>query len=244
MYCDDQLVIVDKPAGLLVHPSQYDHRLPNCREATAGMVNGRLWTVHRIDRATSGLVIFARSETAAGALSRSFRMRLVAKRYLAVLRGHLMTPCDVDAPLRRERRASVSDAHYDEAHSRFVPLAHGVVDRPVGKFDQGWYTLAALELNTGRRHQARRHAAFISHPVIGDREHGDGVQNRFYTAHCAEDRMLFRAHEVRFPHPGGWGSLQIRVGVPDWWVAATVALGFDPSKLPSPVDMVNPVVGA
>lgn len=222
VYLDQSIVVIDKPAGQVVHPHQVEWQLPAAREALAGYVRGKLWTVHRLDRATSGLLLLARTATAAAELSRQFRERAVRKEYLAVLRGHLREPRVVDTPLKREHNRTVADP----AETWIEPIAHGVVDEPVGKYPQGWYTLARVQIATGRYHQIRRHASSISHPVLGDRQHGDGVQNRFLSAHLGTDALLLRAHMLQFAHPVHGGTLRFRAATPPHWRHAIGALGL------------------
>ena len=211
LYRDDRLIAVHKPAGMVVHPTDL------AREETVSlmllvrrMVRQRVWPVHRLDRPTSGVVLFALDREAAGELGRQLREHQVKKRYLAVVRG---VPNDqtIDYPLK-ERPL------YRTEQSRAEPLAavthlklQAQVELPVavGRYPTSRYALVELSPITGRRHQLRRHLKHIFHPIIGDTTYGDGVHNRYFRDQLDSHRLLLCAVSLTVTHPDSRAPLTI-----------------------------------
>lgn len=191
LHLDADLVVFDKPSGLLTHGG-----LARDRETALSVVRralgARVYPVHRLDRGTSGVLLFARTLEAATALGRAFAARAVHKRYLALVRGRPAPEGVVDHPIpRREGGARVP------AVTRFRTLAVSPVER---------CALVEALPETGRLHQVRRHLKHISHPLIGDVNYGKGDINRHYRAQYGLHRLALHAAEIAFTHPvsGGW----------------------------------------
>jgi tRNA pseudouridine65 synthase len=221
LYQDDAILILDKPPGLLVHPTRHDRGAPTCLAQARGLAGEEARTVHRIDRATSGLVLFAIGTENAGRLAAQFRGRTIAKEYLAIVRGHVLEPRLVDLPMPR-------DVGFEPVPSRtgVTPLARTVLHEPVGRYDEGWFTLVSVDLQTGRMHQARKHLHHIDHPVIGDKKHGDRGQNRFFVARFDSDELFLRAYRVRFTHPATGDAVDACAGLPESWQRIMAGLGL------------------
>jgi tRNA pseudouridine65 synthase len=225
LHRDDDVVIIDKPGGLIVHPNKYARREPNLVNIVGGKLQQRIYTVHRLDRGTSGLMIFALSAEAAGELSRQFRTRAVEKQYLAVVRGHPPETGTVDRPLRLEK----GDEEARAATTHFERLATSELDIPLGPYETAWFALLRLTLVTGRPHQARRHLQSIDHPVIGDQRHGDRENNRFLWDRLGERHLLLRAVGLSFDHPSTGGRLSAYAGISPLWQRALAELDLPPS---------------
>ena len=136
--------------------------------------------VHRLDRPTAGLMLFARSPEASGALSLEFRERRAVKKYLAVVRGYLETEGVIDYALGPVRDRHAREASTERpAVTRWRSVARSEIERPVGRYETARYSLLELKPETGRRHQLRRHLKHIFHPILGDRKYGDRDHNRF-----------------------------------------------------------------
>src|SRR6056297_318318 len=168
LYQDSSIIIVDKPAGLFMHPNQYTQNKPNCVNILGGIVQKKVLTCHRLDRRTSGAVVFALRKDAASSVTSQFKQREVKKRYLALVRGMCTEELYTDRPIRD---------HYSkekkllEAESRIRPLAHGelpaeLIPSHFSSVRETRYSLVEVELLTGKTHQARSHLAGVSHPVI------------------------------------------------------------------------------
>jgi tRNA pseudouridine65 synthase len=211
LYRDDQLIAVHKPAGMVVHPTDL------AREETVSlmllvrrMVRQRVWPVHRLDRPTSGIVLFALNREAAGELGRQLRAHAVAKRYLAVVRG---VPADqiIDYPLKERPlyRTELTRAEPLEALTHLRRLVQVELPVAVGRYPTSRYALVELAPVTGRRHQLRRHMKHIFHPIIGDTTYGDGVHNRYFRDHLGGHRLLLAAVSLTVTHPHSQAPLTI-----------------------------------
>ena len=202
--CAD-LVAINKPHGLLVH------RSPIAADASEFAVQilrdqlgQRVYPVHRLDRKTGGVLLFALNETTNATMQQQFMDGQVAKTYLAIVRGHTPDEQLIDYPLRR------SDTRHDdgpgtgvlqEAITTLKTLRRTEVDVPFGKHATSRYSLVELTPTTGRMHQLRKHMAHILHPIIGDRPHGCNKQNKLFLERFGMNTMLLHARQIQFQHP-------------------------------------------
>ncbi len=220
LFCDDHIVVIDKPPGMLTHTNRFDFHSPTVISVLTDRV-GAVYSVHRLDRMTTGAMVLARTPEAAGDLSRQFRDRSVAKRYLAVVRGHMDDRGTIASPIERPTGGEQMDAL-----TEYRTLARGRIREPIGRYDEGWFTLAELTLHTGRRHQARRHLHRIDHPVAGDNKHGDKAYNRWVAERLGERHLFLRACELGFCHPARDADVTVRLGVPELWTSLLAILGM------------------
>lgn len=211
LYRDEQLVAVHKPAGMVVHPTDL------AREETVSlmllvrrMVRQRVWPVHRLDRPTSGIVLFALNREAAGDLGRQLQAHTVEKFYLAVVRG-VPNEQVIDHPLKELPlyRTDLVRAEPLQAVTHLRRLAQVELPVAVGRYPTSRYALVELVPMTGRRHQLRRHLKHIFHPIIGDTTYGDGVHNRYFREHLGASRLLLAAVALTVTHPQSTASLTI-----------------------------------
>lgn len=224
LYRDNEMVVVDKPPGMLVHRNGWDPKSPTCVNSLAGKLHRRVYSIHRLDRGTSGVLVFALSPQSAKRVADAFRNREVKKGYVAVVRGHLEEPRTVDTPIRKK------NGKMFPAVTHFSPLSRCVIPEPVGPYEEAWFTLVEIDLETGRRHQARRHLNYIAHPVIGDKQHGDNRNNRFFAETFGCRELLLRAVSLEFPHPSTGAPVTAFAGVPMWWRELLEAAGLLPPK--------------
>lgn len=207
LYQDDDVVAVNKPAGLYVHRGARTRR---ATRTALQMVRDQLarwvYPVHRLDRPTSGVLLFALNPDTAKRLAACFANRQIRKSYLAVVRGYIAPSALIDHPLAPDAHTSKGAQNLKPAQTAYDRL--GTVELPfsVGRYSTSRYSLACVHPPTGRMHQIRRHFHHISHPVIGDTVYGDGRHNRFFREHFACRRLLLAATELAFTHP--------RTGVP------------------------------
>jgi 23S rRNA pseudouridine1911/1915/1917 synthase len=197
-YEDDQLLVVDKPAGLVTHPAP-GHRGPTLAGALRGRAGGgadpeRAGIVHRLDRDTSGLLVVAKTDEAHAALQAQLRTREVRREYLALVAGRLDAESGtIDAPIGRDRsHRTVMSTRTD--HARGAVTHFEVVERLPRT------TLLRVRLETGRTHQIRAHLAEIGHPVCGDAAYGGQVCGRRLDLH----RQFLHAAALMFRHPTTW----------------------------------------
>ena len=225
VYEDEVLLVVNKPAGMVVHPAPghpggtlVNAVLAYCPELAASE-DDRPGIVHRLDRDTSGLILVAKSDKARRALQRQFKERQVYKAYLALLAGHLQPAWGrVEAPVgrdphHRQRMAVLSGGR--EAATEYHVLeqfAHKV--GPAA----GEYTLVKAEPVTGRTHQIRVHFASIGHPVVGDEVYG----KRKITLPLA--RQFLHARRLRIKHPLTGQRLELEAPLPEELAAVLVLL--------------------
>ena len=206
VYLDEALAVVDKPAGLVVHPAP-SHRGPTLVDELAGVLGGgadpeRPGIVHRLDKGTSGLLVVARDEGTHAALQRQVRDREVERVYLALAGGRLASRTGtIDAPIgrasRRRTRMAVSGAAARQARTHFTVLE---------LLPRESYLEARLE--TGRTHQIRAHFAAIGHPLSGDATYGGA-------ARYGLQRQFLHAHRLSFRHPGSGERLSFTSPLPE-----------------------------
>ena len=232
LYLDDHLVAVAKPAGLLVHRSAVDRReTVSALQLTRDRIGRRVYPVHRLDRPTSGVLLFALSREPAALLSASFAARQVLKRYLAVVRGFVPEEGVIDYPLVEEHdrttdRLARGGKEAQEAVTSFRRLALAELPFPAGVHATSRYSLMEARPLTGRKHQIRRHCKHLYHPVIGDTTHGDGFHNRLFRDHFGSSRLLLHALEFTLPHPVTGKSLTITAPLDEEFARLFQSMGW------------------
>lgn len=206
-YEDDHLLVVEKPAGLVVHPAR-GHSEGTLAQLLAPIAAGgpdpqRAGIVHRLDRDTSGLMVVARSHESHRRLQRAMAERKIAREYTALVHGRPPARTGtIEAPIGRNprdrKRMSVNGDHPREARTHFE------LERALGP-----YTLLRLRLDTGRTHQIRVHLQAIGYPVVGDREYG-----RKGADALGLERQFLHATRLSFAHPFGGAEIDVRSQLP------------------------------
>lgn len=201
LHADTDLVAIDKPAGLLVHPSALDaHEERTALDLLQDQLHERLHPLHRLDKGTSGVLLFARHAAAAREWGMAFERGEVRKRYVALVRGWPPEAGAIDQPLARDPELPSAGQPRLEAVTRYRRLA--AFDWPVRTHADHATTRCALmevEPLTGRRHQIRRHFKHIAHPLIGDATHGKGPLNRALAQWLGESRLWLHASDIAGP---------------------------------------------
>lgn len=207
LYRDDHLIAIHKPAGLLVHRSELDRRETRFAvQLLRDQIGQRVYPAHRLDRGTSGVLVFALSPEGARALGQQFESQAVHKDYLAVVRGIPPEAGSIDHALSRQRDPAEwvgdnsSEAPQD-ALTHYRRLASVELPFAVDRYPTSRYSLLHLEPATGRRHQLRRHLKHIAHPIIGDATHGKGRHNRFFAERFGCGRLLLACVSMQLTHP-------------------------------------------
>lgn len=197
LYQSADLVAINKPHGLLVH------RSPIASDASEFAVQilrdqlgQRVYPVHRLDRKTGGVLLFALTESMNSLMQQQFMESGVDKSYLAIVRGFTPDEQTIDYALRNEETGVLQDAvtYFKTVQRTEIPL-------PFGKHATSRYSLVELTPTTGRMHQLRKHMAHILHPIIGDRPHGCNKQNKLFKEHFEINTMLLHARQLAFTHP-------------------------------------------
>ncbi|MFW7379315.1 MAG: pseudouridine synthase [Oligoflexus sp.] len=209
VYEDPYILAVNKPGGLFVHSSREARHIDdNLLLKLQNELGHKFFSVHRLDRATSGLIMLAKSSEVASQLSSLFRNRSIAKYYLAVVRGWCQQTGWINRPLSQLDR---KQSDKKEALTHFYTLDQVQLDQPEQNLATTRYSLLLLRPVTGRQHQLRRHLKSIEHPIIGDTRYGKGEQNRYFRQTLGINRLLLHSFAVSFPHPFHQQMLTIEI---------------------------------
>lgn len=235
LYRDEHIVVIDKPPNLLVHRSEIDrHETRFAIQILRDQIGQRVWPAHRLDRGTSGILLFGLSPEIGGQLGRQFEAGTIDKRYWAVVRGHPPAAGSIDHPLSRQRddyefKGESSSEEAQSAVTRFRKLAEIELPVMVDRYPSSRYALLELEPVTGRRHQIRRHLKHIADPVIGDATYGKGRHNRFFASQLACHRLLLACVGMAFDHPAHGRRVEIKAPVSGEFAATLARFGWCPT---------------
>ncbi|HMI05157.1 MAG TPA: pseudouridine synthase [Pedobacter sp.] len=221
VYQDDHLIAINKPHGLLVHRSSIagDAKV-FALQMLRDQVGRHVSPVHRLDRKTGGLLLFAFEKDVETAMHQQFMNGEVQKKYLAVLRGYAPDQEDIDYPLAKE------NGTLQDAFTSFVTLKRAELDVAFGKHPTSRYSLIEATPTTGRMHQLRRHFAHIFYPIIGDRKHGCNKQNKFFKEQWEMTTMLLHASELLFRHPVTGAELHLKAPVQEEFERINQLMGW------------------
>lgn len=204
LYADEHLVAIDKPPGLLVHRTQLAaHEDAAALQLLRDQLGRPVWPVHRLDRGTSGVLMFALSAEMASLLGAMFEQGQMDKRYLALVRGWPREDAGlIDHPLARDPELPSAGQTLLAAQTRWRVLQRR--EWPLAtdpRFPTTRVALLEAEPLQGRRHQIRRHLKHIAHPILGDATHGKGPLNRAVAAFLGTQRLWLHAHRLTLRHP-------------------------------------------
>ena len=261
LYQDEYLVAVNKPAGLFVHRSFMDKgEIYFALQLVRDQIGKYVYPVHRLDRPTSGVLLFALTKEIAQKMNEAFANKSnsaidndvidinvdsehepeqsnvaeLTKIYYALVRGHLpITEQSMlidhalkekldklgDKNVSRNKTAQSAQTHYQVIKQTSLPI-------PLGKFDSVRYSLVRLTPVTGRRHQIRRHLAHLRHPIIGDINYGDNMQNPFFIKHFGFKRLMLIAKVLSFIHPVTQQKMTITAEFDEQWQQVFKALDW------------------
>lgn len=222
LYRDDELIAINKPAGMLVHRSWLDkHETQFAMQTLRDQIGQHVFPIHRLDRPTSGVLLFALNSEMARLMSEQFEQHAMQKSYLAVVRGYLEGEGEIDYPLKvildkiADKFSQEKEAQ--QAVTFYRSLAKVEMPYPAGKHATARYSLVALFPKTGRKHQLRRHMKHLFHPIMGDTKYGDLHQNRALEAHTDCHRLMLHAHKLSFQHPKTEQHIEITAPVDSQW---------------------------
>jgi len=219
IYRDEHLVAINKPAGLLVHRSSIAaQESVFAVQLLRDQLGCHVWPVHRLDRGTSGLLLFALNAEAASSLGQAFEQGLARKRYIALVRGWPEQAGVIEHPLARDPELPSSGQTMLESRTDWQRLAR--VEWPFsvdGRFPSSRYALVEARPLTGRRHQIRRHLRHIAHPIIGDATHGKGAHNRAVAQHLGLQRMWLHGLSLQIQHPVSHEPLDLQAPLGQEW---------------------------
>ncbi len=208
LYSDDYYVAINKPHGLLTHPSVI---AKNANESAMQQVRdffGRyVYPVHRLDRKTGGVLLFALDQETHKFTQKLFSENQIHKEYLAIVRGYTDDAGEIDYPVKNKNGKA------KDAFTAYQTLARTEIPVPFGKHTTSRYSLVRATPKTGRMHQLRVHFSHILHPIIGDRPHGCNKQNRLFKKRWEMTTMLLHANRLAFTHPVVGSEVNIKADV-------------------------------
>ena len=207
LYQDENYVIINKPHGLLVHRTKIAEEQDEFAvQILRDQIGQKVFPVHRLDRKTSGILVFALDSEATKLLAQQFTERTTKKTYWAVVRGFSPEKGIINKPLKSEKgNLQIAETHY-------TTLSTYVLDIPMGKYPTCRYSLVKIKPTTGRMHQIRRHFNHINHPIIGDYRHGDYRHNQLFIKEFEQNFMYLHAKELTFFHPYKKEFITIKAG--------------------------------
>lgn len=222
LYQDDFIIAANKPHGLLVHRSPI---ATNTDEFALQLLRNQIgkwvYPVHRLDRKTSGVLLFALNEEINSLLQQQFLEQKVKKVYHAIVRGFTDDEGVINYPLKR------ADGKLQNAITRFITLDRTELDISSGKHPTSRYSLVEIYPETGRMHQIRKHFAHIFHPIIGDRPYGCNKQNKLFKEKWNLQTMLLHASELHFTHPILGKKINIRAPLHDEFIRMLIVLNLN-----------------
>lgn len=230
LFRDDSLIAIHKPAGLLVHRTALDrHETRFALQMLRDQIGQSVYPVHRLDKGTSGVLLFALDREVGRMLNSQFERGEVRKRYVAVVRGHPPESGEIDHPLQRmadEHAGIAVRGDAQAARTRYRRLATVELPYRVDRYPSSRYALMELEPLTGRWHQLRRHMKHIAHPIIGDATHGKGRHNRLFQTLFGHPRLLLAATGMRLTHPVNGQALHLQAGLAGEFAEVIRRLGW------------------
>ncbi|MCX2741887.1 pseudouridine synthase [Pontibacter anaerobius] len=213
IYEDAHYVAINKPNGLLVHRTRIaEEKKEFALQMLRDQLGYRLYPSHRLDRGTSGVLLFAKSAEAVAPVVQAFEAREPDKTYFAIVRGYTPEADTIDNPIRPDKdhkHKEPQDAvtHYQRLATIELPIA-------VGRYQTSRYSLVKIKPETGRMHQIRKHFAHIRHYIIGDKRHGDWRHNKMFLEELDSPYLLLHAAELRFTHPFTGELVSMKAQVP------------------------------
>ncbi len=232
LFEDEHIVAIHKPAGLLVHRSYLARKERFfAMQLTRDLVGCHVFPVHRLDRPTSGVLVFAKSSEVARALCEQFELHQIEKTYLALVRGNVHEAARLDYALKVELddvadKKARKDKPPQDAVTDYAPLLNTEIPFSSGRYSTSRFCLIKLTPQTGRKHQLRRHMAHLRHPIIGDTTHGDGKQNKFFRSHFEINRLWLIAKSIRFTHPVTQQLMHIETELEQEWLTIFEQFGW------------------
>lgn len=231
LFEDEYIIAINKPSGLLVHRTSIAaEETIFALQMLRDQIGQHVSPVHRLDRPTSGVLLFSKKEEILPLLKEQFADRSVKKTYLAIVRGiPAVQSALIDHPLTSERSNKLQEAqtHYKVIAEAEIPF------NTTGRYPTSRYAILELNPETGRTHQIRRHLAHIRHYILGDKKHGDNKQNQFFEKQFGMDNLLLHARKLEFTHPVTLETISVLANLPDHFQKIMIDLGWKDHDLTS-----------
>ena len=226
IYRDNHLIGINKPNGLLVHRSSIANDAEEfALQMLRDQIDEKVYPIHRLDRKTSGCLLFALDEDTHKLMQGAFANGEISKTYLAIVRGYTDQSGTIDYPLKNDK------GKIQEAVTEYITLDNAEINVPFGKHDTSRYSLVKVHPKTGRMHQIRKHFAHILHPIIGDRPHGCNKQNKLFKEKWLMTTMLLHACQLEFTHPCSGKKISLTSELPREFKRMMNLMSWDSGKL-------------
>lgn len=214
IYEDAYCFAVNKPNNLIVHHSYYARNIEETSlvELVRQTVSPSASPIHRLDRKTSGVILFAKEKEFVAPFQSSIEQEDTQKQYLALVRGHIIEPGIIDSPVKNE------NGNYKEALTHYQPIQQFTLNIPVEPYSTARYTYIHYFPKTGRTHQLRIHSNKISHPIIGDHKYGNRHHNRLFEEQFNLPNLFLHAEQLKFIHPFMNEQITIKADLPEFWM--------------------------
>ena len=215
LHLDDTFVAVHKPSGLLVHKSPLAQDAETAAlQIVRDQLGKHLYPIHRLDRPTSGILLFALDKDSAAAIYEQLSERTAVKEYWAITRGWVNEPLSIESPLDKNQvypaPGKEKETKLQEALTEIEPVKTVELPAAVGRYETARYSWIKAYPKTGRTHQIRRHLVRENHPILGDTRYGDGSHNQYFRDTFGCKRLLLAAKSLRFNHPSTKETLHIK----------------------------------
>lgn len=221
LYRDNVLIAINKPHGLLVHRSKIaDDTDVFALQLLRDQIGQAVYPVHRLDRKTSGVLLFALDKDTDTAMQRQFMNKEVTKKYQAIVRGYTHAEGEIDYPLRKE------NGTLQDAFTAYTTLKQAELPVALGKHGTSRYSLVEAVPTTGRMHQLRKHFKHIFHPIIGDTTHGCNKQNKLFKEKWKMETMMLHAVQLTFNHPVNGQSVTIEAALQPQFTEVMQLMGW------------------
>ncbi|WP_457747926.1 tRNA pseudouridine(65) synthase TruC [Sulfurimonas sp.] len=234
LYQDEYLVAINKPSGLLVHKSMIDrHEIYYAMKILRNQLGGKwVYPIHRLDKPTSGVLLFALDSVTAKKMNEYFRAHTVEKKYIAVVRGYAPKEGIIQHALKEKLdkiadKDVKTDKEPQEAVTEYKTLHTVELDFSVGKYEKTRYSLVELLPKTGRKHQLRRHMKHINHHILGDTKYGRGEHNKFVRQEYDMHRLLLHSVALKIEHPYTQKSISIKAPFDNIFLALFKEFGWN-----------------
>lgn len=212
LYSDSYVTVINKPCGMLVHPTSIaENNTLTALQVVRNQIGIFVYPVHRIDRPTSGIVVFAHTPEYTKIFQEAMTQTECVKQYSACIRGWIMDEMDWDRPVKNHKGV------FKEAKTLFKPVANYELPFATNKYETTRISIIQARPETGRWHQIRQHLAQMRHYIINDRVHGDGKQNKNFNLNFGIQHLFLHAHKLRFIHPITQSELLIEAPFPNHW---------------------------
>ncbi len=208
LFEDEHLIAIHKPNGLLVHRTKIATDAEEfALQLLRDQIGQKVFPTHRLDRKTSGVLLFAKDDETNRAMQIQFMEQEVSKTYTAIVRGWTPDSGTIDYSL------TTDSGKTQDAITHYTTLQRSEIELPNGKFSTARFSLVELKPETGRMHQLRKHMAHIFHPIIGDRPHGCNKQNKLFLEHFSMIEMMLHAEKLNFTHPVSGEKIEIEAEI-------------------------------